>query len=192
MLTKDFWQNRYVEKKTGWDANSITAPIKEYFDTIDDKSAKILIPGCGNAHEATYLFSQGFTNIYLCDWAQTALDNFAATNPVFPKEQLICANFFELEMKDFDFVIEQTFFCAINPELRPQYALKMSEVIKKGGKLVGLMFEDVGEREGPPFGGSKEEYLTYFKPYFSAISIERCANSIKPRLGKELFIEIVL
>jgi len=192
MLTKEFWQNRYTEEKTGWDASSITTPIKEYFDAIDDKTVKILIPGCGNAHEATYLFSQGFTNIYLCDWAQTALDNFATANPTFPKDQLICANFFELEMKDFDFVIEQTFFCAINPELRPQYALKMSEIIKKGGKLVGLMFGVIMDREGPPFGGTKEEYVTYFEPYFSQVNMEPCTNSIKPRLGKELFIEMVL
>ena len=193
MLTKNYWQNRYIEQQTGWDAGSITLPIKAYFDTIKDKSLKILIPGCGNAHEASYLFEQGFTNLYLCDWAQAPLDNFAQANPSFPKEQLICTNFFELEEQDFDFVIEQTFFCAINPKLRPNYALKMSKIIKKGGKLVGLLFDealDLGE-EGPPFGGNREEYLSYFCPYFSQISIEPCTNSIKPRLGVELFIEIV-
>ena len=38
MLNKDYWQNRYQEEKTGWDAGSITTPIKAYFDAINDKS----------------------------------------------------------------------------------------------------------------------------------------------------------
>lgn len=192
MLNKDFWQNRYEENQIGWDAGSITRPIKEYFDTVTDKTVKILIPGCGNAHEAAYLFDQGFHNLFLCDWAQAPLDNFAELHPSFPREQLICTNFFELEEKNFDYIVEQTFFCAIDPKLRPKYAKKMSELIKPGGKLVGLMFNealDLG-REGPPFGGSKEEYLSYFTPLFSSISIEACTNSIQPRMGVELFIEL--
>lgn len=190
MLNKDYWQNRYQEEKTGWDAGSITTPIKAYFDAINDKSIKILIPGCGNAHEAAYLFQAGFTNLYLCDWAQAPLDTFSNENPNFPKEQLICANFFDLEEKDFDYVVEQTFFCAINPSLRPQYAQKMAELLKTGGQLVGLFFGKELGLEGPPFGGNQAEYLTYFEPLFSTIRMAPCTNSIAPRLGSELFIEI--
>ena len=190
MLNKDYWQNRYQEEKIGWDAGNITTPIKEYFDRIEDKTIKILIPGCGNAHEAAYLFQQGFTNLYLCDWAQAPLDAFSNTNPNFPKEHLICANFFDLEEKGFDYVVEQTFFCAIDPSLRPQYAQKMAELLKVGGQLVGLFFGKELGLEGPPFGGNKSEYLTYFEPLFSNIKIEPCTNSITPRLGSELFIEI--
>lgn len=192
MLTKDYWQDRYEDNRIGWDAGQITTPIKEYFDKIADKSLKLLIPGCGNAHEATYLFEQGFTNLYLCDWAQAPLDNFAAQNPSFPKEQLICANFFELQEDNFDYVLEQTFFCALDPTLRPQYALKMSQILKKEGKLVGLLFgsEGISGKEGVPYGGTREEYLNYFTPLFSTVSIEPCLNSIPPRLGSELFIEL--
>lgn len=190
MLDKDYWQNRYQEEKTGWDAGNITTPIKAYFDAIEDKTLKILIPGCGNAHEAAYLFQQGFSNLYLCDWAQAPLDTFSDENPNFPKEQLICANFFDLEEKEFDYIVEQTFFCAINPSLRSQYALKMSELLKVGGQLVGLLFGKELGLEGPPFGGNKTEYLSYFEPLFSTINMEPCTNSIAPRLGSELFIEI--
>lgn len=190
MLNKDYWQNRYQEKEIGWDAGQITRPIKAYFDAIEDKRLKVLIPGCGNAHEAAYLFQQGFTNLYLCDWAQAPLDAFAEDNPNFPKEQLLCANFFDLNEKDFDYVVEQTFFCAIDPTLRPNYAQKMAEILKDGGQLVGVLFGRALGIEGPPFGGDKSEYLTYFEPYFSSIKMEPCTNSIKPRMGSELFIEL--
>ena len=193
MLNKNYWQTRYAEKRTGWDAGNITTPIKEYFDTILNKNARILIPGCGNAHEATYLFAQGFKNIFLCDWAQSPLDNFALKNPEFPQQQLICRNFFELNIVDFDYVIEQTFFCAINPSLRKSYAKKVFEILKHGGTLFGLLFGQALDlnQEGPPYGGSKDEYLSYFEPIFSKTVIEECQNSIAPRQGVELFIEIV-
>ena len=193
MLNKEFWQNRYEEGKTGWDAAEVTTPIKEYFDKMENKTLKILIPGCGNAHEAVYLFNKGFRNLYLCDWAENALANFAKNNPGFPENQLICGDFFQLEHRDFDYVVEQTFFCAIDPDLRPDYAQKMSEILKEGGKLVGLFFGEALaiDREGPPFGGSKKEYMDYFTPHFSIVKMEDCKNSIKPREGSELFIEII-
>lgn len=195
MLNKNYWQDRYKEQQTGWDTGAITTPIKDYFDALNEsqKKAKILIPGCGNAHEATYLYNQGFLNVFICDWAAAPLENFANQNPSFPKEQLIHANFFDLEIGNFDYVIEQTFFCAIDPALRSNYATKMAAILKKGGKLVGLLFSeklDTG-KEGPPFNGTIEEYLGYFQPLFSSVNIEPCQNSITPRLGVELFMELV-
>ncbi|PSR06177.1 MAG: SAM-dependent methyltransferase, partial [Bacteroidetes bacterium SW_10_40_5] len=37
------------------------------------------------------------------------------------------------------------------------------------------------------FGGSKEEYLEYFNPWFHVKTMEDAYNSIKPRIGSELF-----
>ena len=44
-------------------------------DTIYNKEAKILIPGCGNTYEAEYLLEQGFTNITVIDIAPTLVEN---------------------------------------------------------------------------------------------------------------------
>ena len=189
-LDKNYWEQRWAEGQTGWDTRSITTPIKEYFDKVANKNAKILIPGCGNAHEAIYLYEQGFKNVYICDWAEAPLTAFAAQMPDFPKEQLLCADFFELQEKDFDYIIEQTFFCALPTKLRPKYAPKMRELLRPSGKLVGLLFSFPLTEEGPPFGGSRVEYLTYFEPVFQHIYIENCYNSIKPRQGNEYFIVI--
>ena len=42
LLNKDFWNNRYIESKTGWDVGVITSPVKKYFDQLNDKTIKIL------------------------------------------------------------------------------------------------------------------------------------------------------
>lgn len=188
-LDQDYWEQRYQDGQTQWDAGQITTPIKEYIDGLVDKNQRILIPGAGNAHEAEYLYQKGFKNTYVCDWAAKALTQFSERVPDFPKAQLLHVNFFELEQK-FDCIIEQTFFCAIQPNLRPAYAQKMAQLLSENGRLVGLFFANEFEREGPPFGGTKEEYLTYFKPYFKIKTMEACYNSIPPRLGSELFVEL--
>jgi len=187
---KNYWEARWVEGQTGWDAKSATEPIVKYFEQVADKNSKILIPGCGNAHEAIFLFNAGFNNVFICDWAEQPLLAFAEKVPDFPKEQLICANFFDLQLNDFDYIVEQTFFCALDPILRSDYAKKVKSLLKPGAKLVGLLFNFPKTESGPPFGGSKEEYLGYFSPLFEHIYIETCYNSIKPRAGSEYFIKI--
>ena len=87
----------------------------------------------------------------------------------------------------FDLVIEQTFFCALPPALRTQYAEKMHEILTPEGKIIGLLFDFQLTAEGPPFGGSKKEYLTLFSSKFKIQILERAYNSIKPRENKELF-----
>ncbi len=56
-LDKTYWKYRYQQKQTGWDIGFASTPLVTYFDHLNDKDIKILIPGCGNAYEAEYLFS---------------------------------------------------------------------------------------------------------------------------------------
>ncbi|HEY4652040.1 MAG TPA: methyltransferase [Pontibacter sp.] len=184
-----YWQQRYQLNQTGWDTSGITTPLKEYFDQLTAKDLRILIPGCGNAYEAEYLFNQGFTQVYVADVAPAPLENFANRVQHFPKEHLLLQNFFDLQGQ-YDLIVEQTFFCALNPDLRAAYARKCAELLVPGGKLVGLLFDTTFEREGPPFGGSAEEYRQYFEPYFRFVHFERAYNSITPRQGSELFINL--
>lgn len=184
-LSDQFWNNRYCEQSTGWDLGQVSPPIKAYIDQLTDKGLKILIPGCGNAYEAEYLFKQGFSNVYVLDFAPLALENFKKRCPDFPDDHMIIGDFFQ-QNGQYDLIIEQTMFCAIDPKLRSAYAEKIAELLSENGKLVGLFFDREFEG-GPPFGGSKEEYFGYFKDYFKRISFEKCYNSIAPRAGSELF-----
>lgn len=184
---KKFWSNRYTENETGWDTGAITTPLKEYIDQIKDKSITILIPGAGNSYEAEYLFKNGFKNVNVVDIAKEPLNNIQARIPDFPKQQLICTDFFQ-HFGKYDLIIEQTFFCAIHPSLRKEYAQHMYELLRKNGKLIGVLFNDKMNADKPPFGGDSDEYKNYFTPFFKFNVFETCYNSIKPRNGKELFI----
>ncbi|MFT6699017.1 MAG: SAM-dependent methyltransferase [Porticoccaceae bacterium] len=189
-LSESFWENKYKKNKIGWDLGEVSPPLKTYFDQLINKDLKILIPGGGYSYEAEYLFNRGFNNTYVVDISKTALDNIKNRVLKFPSSQLIYANFFDLN-DTFDLIIEQTFFCAINPNLRANYALKMKELLKKNGKLVGLLFDAKLNEDHPPFGGNKNEYISYFESHFTMEVFEECYNSFHNRQEMELFMKFV-
>ena len=185
-LNKDYWEERYQKKETGWDVGEITAPIKTYIDQLKDKTIRILIPGAGHSYEFEYLMQNGFDNTFVVDFAKTPLDNIKKRIPGTRTDQLICADFFELE-GTYDLIIEQTFFCALDPKLREKYVHKMKSLLSQKGKITGLLFQFPLTEEGPPFGGSIAEYKTLFGPDFILKKLETAYNSIKPRKENELF-----
>ncbi|MBT8315545.1 MAG: methyltransferase domain-containing protein [Maribacter sp.] len=186
-LNKKFWDDKYAENKLGWDIGYVSTPIKVYIDQLTNKNIKILIPGAGNGYEVEYLFSKGFTNIHVIDIALQPLRNLKKRIPSFPENQLLHLDFFDLKEVQFDLILEQTFFCALDPMLRQAYASKMNNILAPGGKLVGLFFDFPLSEEGPPFGGSEKEYRQLFEQQFNIRILEKTYNSIKPRKGIELF-----
>ena len=185
-LDKEYWENRYLNQETGWDIGSISTPLQVYVDQLTTKNLKILIPGAGFGHEARYLVETGFKNITVIDLSRSALNRLKTSLPQNSTCQIIEGNFFDHNGK-YDLILEQTFFCALQPQQRIDYAKKCAELLKPNGKLSGLLFDFPLTENGPPFGGSFEEYQSLFSEYFHIKTLERCYNSIKPRDGKELF-----
>jgi len=189
-LSGEYWSSRYANEMTGWDLGTVSPPLKRIIDEQGDKSIKLLIPGAGNAHEAEYLHRQGYTNVYVCDISQSPLQNLLERCPDFPKDHLLHQDFFQLEGQ-YDLILEQTFFCAINPELRPAYAKKVKALLSQGGQLRGVMFDVVFPFNGPPFGGSRAVYTNLFDQYFSSVEFTECRDSIGPRMSNEVEVRLV-
>ncbi len=187
LLDKDYWETRYQRHETGWDIGSVSTPLKAFIDQLPDKKMSILVPGCGNAYEAEYLLAQGFTDVTLIDISPSLVEalkkKFTAEDQ--QKIRITCADFFE-HNATYDLVLEQTFFCALDPGLRKAYTDKMFELLTDKGWLAGVLFNREFEG-GPPFGGHKAEYLALFEQKFTIKVMEECYNSIPPRAGTELF-----
>jgi methyl halide transferase len=188
--TQTYWSERYRHGQTGWDIGHISEPLRAYFDQLTRRDLAILIPGAGNAYEAEYLHRAGFGDVTVLDIAPEPLAAFGERVPDFPKEKLVPGDFFAHE-GTYDLLVEQTFFCSFPPllEWRHRYAATAARLLRPGGLLVGLWFDIplTGDLEKRPFGGTRDEYLEYFAPYFEVRTLERCHNSIKPRAGNELF-----
>lgn len=188
-LDQTYWNERYLASDHPWDIGYPAPALREYLKQKIPISAKILIPGAGHAHEAQWAFEHGYTNVYVCDFAQQALDNFSKRVPDFPKAQLLHKNFFELDGY-FDLILEQTFFCALDPDLRVEYVHKTHELLKANGRLAGLLFNHIFPKDGPPYGGLVSQYIPLFSSNFQFIQMKPAKNSIAPRLGNEVFFEL--
>ena len=166
----------------------VSPPLKEYFEQLTNKSISILVPGCGNAYEAEYLLEKGFKNITLIDISPVLVNKLKKqfSDFLYKEINIICGDFFTLN-QTFDLVVEQTFFCAIDPLLRTNYANKMYELLNENGKLIGVFFNRTFDA-GPPYSGSKAEYHLLFKDKFQIKTMDECYNSINPRKGSELFV----
>lgn len=188
-LNDEYWSNRYREQQTGWDVGSVTTPLKEYIDQLSDHNIRVLIPGCGNAYEARYLLEKGFANITLIDISSVLVDRLAQEFKGDHRIRILHQDFFEHEGQ-YDLILEQTFFCALNPSQREAYVVKMHSLLAPQGRIAGVLFNRTFEG-GPPFGGSVEEYRKLFEGRFSLRHLENCYNSIPPRAGSEVFLEMV-
>jgi SAM-dependent methyltransferase len=195
-LTSNYWNERYLNNNFAWDLGQVSPPLQHYFNQLTNKNLSILIPGAGNAYEAEYLVKRGFNNVFVCDIAETPLKNLVKRCPEINKSNLLQIDFFEINNTSstkslkFDLIIEQTFFCAITKSLRNNYFKKVHQLLNPNGKLVGLLFNDKLNDDQPPFGGTKEEYEIYFKSLFKPKVYETAINSVKPRHGRELFINL--
>lgn len=188
-LSADYWDERYKNHQTGWDIGTISSPLKAYFDQLADKNIKILIPGGGNSYEAIYLAQNGFTHITVVDISRLVTTHLSADVQARGYQDFITVlhgDFFSLE-GTYDLIVEQTFFCALNPINREAYTRKMAALLTGNGKLVGLLFNREFP-DNPPFGGNEEAYRQLFSVHMRILKMSPCYNSIPARNGTELFL----
>ncbi len=185
----NYWNQHYINQNTGWDIGYASPPIMEYFSSVRDKELRILIPGGGYSWEAEQLWAMGFQNVFVLDLSSKALSSFRNRVPGFPKEHVLEEDFFQHQAQ-YDIIVEQTFFTSFEPGLREDFVQQVYKLLVNGGRMVGLLFNHLFSFDGPPYGGDVQEYRQLFKPYFHIKTLEPCYNSIKPREGRELFIQL--
>lgn len=162
-MNKAYWDHRYASGNTGWDLNKASAPLTHYIDQINDRGVRILIPGAGNAYEAEYLLNQGFNHLSVLDIAEAPLRHLRGRlSPEF-KATLIHDDFFK-HQGQYDLILEQTFFCALDPDLRPNYVEKMHDLLAPGGRLAGVLFDFPLSSAGPPLAVVLEPINNSFNP----------------------------
>ncbi|MEC5157323.1 methyltransferase domain-containing protein [Chryseobacterium sp. MP_3.2] len=188
-LDANYWERKWQNSETGWDLGQSCPAMEAYIEHYQNPEAKILIPGCGNAYEADFLWNLGYRNITVLDFAPKAVDYLLEKFNGKEGIEVICENFFD-HSGSYDLILEQTFFCALPPLMRNNYAHKMHDLLHQKGRLVGVLFNRNFEQNGPPFGGSISEYELIFKNYFQIIKLEKCETSLPARQETEAFINL--
>jgi len=186
-----FWEDIYLENDTGWDLKGVT-PV---FDSISNEliKGKVCIVGCGRGYDAIMFAKKGF-DVTAVDFAPTPISEL--NKLAIEKSVTITTvqdDIFSLVGKypdTFDYVIEQTCFCAIHPNRRKEYEILVRTILKPGGKLVGLWFplDKSQEEGGPPWGTTIDEVKSTFNSGWKIEKEEFPSQSVEPRKGREKLI----
>ncbi len=188
LLDANYWNAQYLSNTTGWDLGMPSPPLVDFINSLDDKKMSVLIPGCGNAYEAEYLLQQGFTNVTLVDISADLVKKLQERFANNANIRVVHGDFFELNGATFDVILEQTFFCALEPFMREIYVQKMNSLLSDQGVLAGLLFNREFEKQGPPFGGNVNQYQQLFvQNGLEILEMELCKNSVAPRANSEVF-----
>jgi hypothetical protein len=99
-------------------------------------------------------------------------------------------------VKNFDFIFDYTFFCALPPELRSEWGKRMSTLLEpRSGKLLTLIFPIPPGNilpptlEGPPFPVTIDDYKSVLEPHGLQMmegNPYENEDTVKPRKGKEM------
>ena len=96
-------------------------------------------------------------------------------------------DFFELDSNyddSFGLIMENTFFCAINPAMRQEYVATAGRILKSGAVFIGLFYE-TGKEGGPPFNTRKREVEECFSERFEIEILKKTSHSAEQRQGRE-------
>ena len=182
---REDWQKHYDEKDLRWDIGQVSPPFVRLWEKGLFQKGSMLIPGCGAGHEVVYFADKGVdvTAVDFTDGAVSCLKQSLDEAEV----DILKIDFFEIPARydnHFDFMLEQTFFCAIHPDRRQDYVKTAHRVLKLGGKLVALFYE-TGEEGGPPYNTNPDQVQKEFASFFKIEELEKTPHSIERRQGKE-------
>jgi len=178
----EFWQKRFLENFTPWDAGRVPTALEQFLRT-EPRGQRALIPGCGSGYEVRAFAEAGF-DVLAVDFAEAAIERAQRIlGPLSDRVRL--ADFFESDFEmPFDLVYERAFLCALPRRLWPRYAPRVAELLRPGGRLTGFFFFDDTER-GPPFGLKSGELETLLEREFDRTVDASVSDSIPIFAGKE-------
>jgi len=187
-LTPEFCEGRYQEGTARWDLGQPAPPLVHYFTQPNSpQPGKVAVLGCGQGYDAVFLAQQGFEVIGV-DFAPSAIaaaSQLAVAADI--NAQFIQRDIFDLMpefAQQFDYVVEHTCFCALEPHLRDRYVTLAHHLLKPQGQHIGLFFTH-NRPGGPPFGIQPAAIRELFSPKFDILSLKPTPHSVPARLGEE-------
>ena len=166
------WESAYREGDTPWDKGQAAPPLVEFLKT-QKISGRVLVPGCGLGHDVRLIAEQG-AEVLGMDIAASAVARAAAIERV-GKESYELGDFLNLPRQyceSYDWVVEHTCLCALDPELRRSYVAGVVRALKPGGYYLAVFYRNVPDYDGdgPPHPISEEDIKALFGAQFSLIN----------------------
>lgn len=184
----EYWEDHYREGTTRWDLGKAAPPFVSLLDSpLAPSPGRIAVLGCGRGYDALLFAAHGF-EVKGFDFAPSAIANATAlAQSTSSRAKFLQRDIFALPSEFpnyFDYVLEHTCFCAIDPSQRPAYVKLVHDILQPQGKLIGLFWAH-NRPGGPPFGTTTNQIQQLFATDFQVLALELVTNSIPERQGDE-------
>jgi hypothetical protein len=211
-MSQDYWENRYQSKDMPWEKGEPSPGLVDFLAAHPQlRRGTVCVPGCGTGHDAREWAKAGF-NTFGFDIAPSAIQlanektkaafpslgapasrrpvpdgKHAGGTPSLPRITFQLGNFLQDDPPfQFDWLFEHTLFCAIDPSERDNYGQAVRRWLKPDGQYLAVNYL-IPDRDGPPFGVTREELWQRFSPDFDLVK-EWVPRSYPNRTGLELML----
>ncbi|MBX3058873.1 MAG: methyltransferase domain-containing protein [Anaerolineae bacterium] len=162
--TPHFWEKRYQNNQFPWDLGGPTPVFARLAAQGQLLPGAMMVLGAGRGHDARLFARHGFA-VTAVDFATTAITAMQTlADPNYPLE-IVHSDFFALPVTfngRYQYVLDYTSFCAIQPHRRGEYADLVARLLQPGGQFVTLAFP-IGKRDGgPPFTVQPDAIINLF------------------------------
>ena len=181
----DYWEDRYRAQDMPWEKGAPSPGLVDFLSAHPELPRQsVCVPGCGTGHDVRAWAGAGF-NVFGFDIAPTAVRLAReATIAAGLNAEFALADFLSAEPpQQFDWVFEHTLFCAIQPDERPLYCQSLLRWLKPQGYYLAVNYL-IPDKEGPPFGTTREELWNRFSGDFELLE-EWVPRSYPNRTGLE-------
>lgn len=156
-----FWEAIYQNGRAPWDLGGPTPVFRRLVDGREFAPGRMIVLGAGRGHDARMFARHGFEVTAVDFAAEPVRDMRMLADPQAPVD-VRQADIFTLPPDfnhTFDYVLEYTCFCAIDPRRRSEYADLVARLLKPASTYIALVFPIRESKDGPPFSVSPEELI---------------------------------
>ena len=195
-MTPDFWQQRWQDKRIGFNQPEFNPLLISYFNQLDlPAGSRVLVPLCGKSIDMVWLAMQGYDVVGI-ELVESAIQEFFAEQAVAYRViadsenpnnkcyqgqlagqtvELWLADIFTLSAATIghvDAVYDRAALIAMPKEMRPKYSAQVNTLSQNAAQLLLTLNYDQNEWAGPPFSISSEEVQQYYGAHYSIIELE--------------------
>jgi len=189
-----------------WDRGVSARPLVETLAAgsvagVAVKGSRALVPGCGRGYDVEALLRAGAAaavGLEISPTAQAEASRFLdgqGLGDARANARVELRDFFDGPAPGdapFDLGYDYTFFCAIHPDMRAEWARKWAGFLRQGGALVAVVFPvDASKEGGPPWAVTPDAYREALVPAgFEVVSLDKVPDdkSFPDRVGREYLL----
>jgi len=184
----DKWELDYQRGGDGWDLGGPNPVFRNLLESGQIAPGKIIVVCSGRGHDALEFAKHGF-EVTAVDFSRTAVQEMERLTEPDVSVEILQQDLFALTSKfdeTFDYMLEYTCYCAIDPQRRAEFVDLAARLLKPGGLYISLAYPITQHTGGPPFAVSVPEVLSLFQERgFKLVERKMPSDSVPARRGAE-------